>query len=128
SAMMTAALCKDPFGRLLVVGLATIIITQVAINVGMNVGIMPITGMTLPFISAGGSSLVAGFLTVGLIWNVAMRRPPLLWRSSLEDDFVDDQRPDEPARARAPAVQPRCRTAHARAGVPRRRRAVRPFL
>lgn len=91
SAMMTAALCKDPFGRLLVVGLATIIITQVAINVGMNVGIMPITGMTLPFISAGGSSLVAGFLTVGLIWNVAMRRPPLLWRRSFEYDFVDDQ-------------------------------------
>lgn len=90
SSMMVAATCKDPFGRLLVVGLASIIVTQLAINVGMNIGLMPITGMTLPFVSAGGSSLVAGFLTVGLIWNVAMRRPPLLWRKSFEYDHADD--------------------------------------
>src|SRR5690606_38130760 len=56
SSMMVAATCKDPFGRLLVVGLASIIVTQLAINVGMNIGLMPITGMTLPFVSVGGSS------------------------------------------------------------------------
>jgi cell division protein FtsW (lipid II flippase) len=92
SSLMVAATCKDPFGRLLVVGLAAMIVTQLAINVGMNIGLMPITGMTLPFVSAGGSSLVAGFISVGLICNVAMRRPPLLWRKSFEYDGPNDER------------------------------------
>lgn len=92
SSLMVAATCKDPFGRLLVVGLAAMIVTQLAINVGMNVGLLPITGMTLPFVSAGGSSLVAGFLSVGLIFNIAMRRPPLLWRKSFEYDGANDER------------------------------------
>jgi len=51
--------------------------------------LLPITGMTLPFCSAGGSSLLAGFVMVGLIMNVAMRRPPYLWRPSFEYDADD---------------------------------------
>lgn len=50
------------------------LMTQVFVNVGGNVGIMPITGIPLPFVSYGGSSLIASFLAVGLLLNVHMRR------------------------------------------------------
>ncbi len=82
--------CKDAFGRLIVVGLATMTIVQALINMGETTGILPITGMTLPFISYGGSSVITGFIIVGLIFNVAMRRPPYLWRPSFEYDRDDD--------------------------------------
>lgn len=91
-ALTTAALCKDPFGRLVVVGLAAMLATQLTINIAMNLGLAPITGMTLPFVSAGGSSMVTGFVMVGLIWNIAMRRAPILWRRSFEYDHADDDR------------------------------------
>jgi len=47
---------------------------QLFINVGMTIGIMPVTGLPLPFISYGGTSLIASFLMVGLLQNVHMRR------------------------------------------------------
>lgn len=85
-ALIVAASCKVAFGRILVVGLAAMVGTQAFINIGMTLGLLPITGLTLPFVSAGGSSLLAGFVMVGLIMNVAMRRPPYLWRPSFEYD------------------------------------------
>jgi len=88
-ATLTAAMCKDPFGRLLVVGLSAMIAAQVIVNIGMNLGLLPITGMTLPFVSYGGASLVVAFIMTGLIVNVAMRRPALLTRQSFEYD--DDE-------------------------------------
>lgn len=88
-AMLVAAGCKDPFGRLIVVGLAAILGTQAFINIAMTVGLAPITGMTLPFVSYGGSSLVAAYAMVGLVWNVAMRRPAYLARKSFEFDDDD---------------------------------------
>ncbi len=87
-AMLVAGGCKDPFGRLVVVGLAAILGTQAFINIAMTVGLAPITGMTLPFVSYGGSSLVVAYAMVGLVWNVAMRRPAYLARKSFE--FGDD--------------------------------------
>ena len=88
-ATLTAGLCKDPFGRLLVVGLSAMVAAQVIVNIGMNIGLLPITGMTLPLGSYGGASLVVAFLMTGLIVNVAMRRPALLTRQSFE--FDDDE-------------------------------------
>jgi len=85
-ATLTAGLCKDPFGRLIVVGLSAMIAAQVIVNIGMNIGILPITGMTLPFVSYGGASLVVAFMMTGLIVNVAMRKPALLTRQSFEFD------------------------------------------
>ncbi len=67
-----AARTRDPFGRLLAVGVVTLISTQTFINMGMNIGLMPITGLTLPFISYGGSSLLASFIAVGIMMNVAV--------------------------------------------------------
>ena len=63
------------FGLLAAAGLVTMLLVQMLINTGMTVGLLPITGMTLPFVSAGGSSLVTAWLTIGLILNVGLRRP-----------------------------------------------------
>jgi cell division protein FtsW (lipid II flippase) len=51
---------------------------QALLNMSMNVGLAPITGMTLPFVSSGGSSLWANFIALGLLINVARRRPMLM--------------------------------------------------
>jgi cell division protein FtsW (lipid II flippase) len=68
-----AAATREPFGRLLAVGVVALIATQAIINAGMTVGLMPITGMTLPLMSYGGSSLLATCIALGLLINVAMR-------------------------------------------------------
>lgn len=85
-AAVVAANCKDPFGRLVVIGCTTMLATQATINIGMTLGLLPITGMTLPFVSYGGSSLLMAFLVVGLILNIAIRPPGRLWRRSFEFD------------------------------------------
>jgi rod shape determining protein RodA len=63
----------DQFGRLLATGVAALVFFQVLINVGMNLKLMPVTGLTLPFISYGGSSLVSMLFAIGLAESVAMR-------------------------------------------------------
>lgn len=68
-----ADMAQDQFGRLITLGVAALLFFQTFINVGMNLGIVPVTGMTLPFISYGGSSLVSMMLAVGLAQSVAMR-------------------------------------------------------
>lgn len=64
---------REPFGRLLVVGVATMFFSQLFINVGVACGIIPLTGLTLPFMSYGGSSLLASFVGIGLVCNVAVQ-------------------------------------------------------
>jgi rod shape determining protein RodA len=66
--------CRDPFGTLLTVGLVAMISWQVVINIGMVMGLMPVVGVTLPFISYGGSSVLTVMAAVGLMLNVSMRR------------------------------------------------------
>ena len=65
----------DPFGRLLAVGITAMFAVQVVVNVSMTVGLMPITGLTLPLISYGGSSLVVSMIALGLLNNVGRSRP-----------------------------------------------------
>ena len=89
SFLLIAAKSKDPLAQLSCVGFAGMIFTQVVINMGMNLGLLPITGITLPFISYGGSSLVATFTMVGLAINFASRRPAMLARPSFEFDNPD---------------------------------------
>ncbi len=69
-----ALLASDFFGTLLCVGLLAMFAFQVFENVGMTMGIMPITGIPLPFMSYGGSATIASFIAVGLVSNVHMRR------------------------------------------------------
>jgi rod shape determining protein RodA len=83
-ALGVAATCTDPFGRLLCVGLAALIAGQTIVNVGMNVGLVPIVGVTLPFLSSGGSSMMAVWLTTALVLNVGLRRSSQSYRPSFE--------------------------------------------
>ncbi len=70
-----AAHNTDPFGRLLAIGLVAMFVVQVVVNVGMTLGVMPITGITLPFVSYGGSSLLVNIIAVGLLNNIGRCRP-----------------------------------------------------
>ena len=83
-AMLTAAICKDPFGRLVVVGLSMLVAVTAIVNMGMVLGVLPIVGLTLPFVSYGGSSMVSVWLMTGLIFGIAMRRAPRLVRPAFE--------------------------------------------
>ena len=65
---------RDRGGSILVILLVLNIAVQALVNVAMNVGVMPTTGITLPFVSYGGSSLVATWCMVGLMLSVAYRR------------------------------------------------------
>lgn len=90
-ALLVAGSCKEPFGRLLVVGLVGFVAAQVVINVGMNLGLLPIIGITLPFVSYGGSSMLTVWLMTGLIANVALHRPRPPYRRSFEYADDDDE-------------------------------------
>ncbi len=64
----------DLSGRLLAVGLITVFSVQIAVNIGMTIGLMPVTGLPLPFISYGGTSLLVTMATLGFLQNIYMRR------------------------------------------------------
>lgn len=77
-----AANNTDPFGRLLATGIVAMFVVEVIINVGMTVGLMPITGLTLPFVSYGGSSLLVSMVSIGLLNNIGRCRPFSLARKT----------------------------------------------
>ncbi|MGA0163282.1 MAG: rod shape-determining protein RodA [Bdellovibrionota bacterium] len=65
---------KDQFGAILAVGATSLIIWHVIINVGMEIGVLPVVGVTLPFFSYGGSSMITNMLAVGILLSVSFRR------------------------------------------------------
>lgn len=71
--LRVAGKTNEPFGRLLAVGVAALIAVQVIINTAMLVGMLPITGLSLPLLSYGGSGLLAHCLALGLVMNVGLR-------------------------------------------------------
>ena len=71
--LAVAAATREPFGRLVAVGLSAVIAVQVLINTGMTVGLLPVTGISLPLVSYGGSGLLAQGLLLGLLVNIALR-------------------------------------------------------
>jgi rod shape determining protein RodA len=73
-AIRISFLSKDAFGTYVAAGIAAMFAIQMFVNVGMVIGIMPITGIPLPFVSYGGSSMLANFVAVGLLLNIHMRR------------------------------------------------------
>jgi rod shape determining protein RodA len=70
-----AANNTDPFGKLLAVGIIAMFVVEVIINVSMTVGLIPITGLTLPLVSYGGSSLLVSMASIGLLNNIGRCRP-----------------------------------------------------
>ncbi len=68
-----ARIALDPFGSLICYGVAAFIFFQTVVSIGMNLGVMPVTGLTLPFISSGGTSLLSTLAGIGLAESVIMR-------------------------------------------------------
>ena len=85
-----ATMTTDPFGRLVAVGVCALLAVQATINVGMTIGLMPITGMSLPFVSSGGSGLVTNYMAIGLLISVARRRPLDIAPRPFEFDGEDE--------------------------------------
>lgn len=61
---------EDQFGRLLSAGIGAMVLVQSFINIGMNIGILPVTGITLPLVSYGGSSILSTFIALGIVSNI----------------------------------------------------------
>jgi rod shape determining protein RodA len=74
AALRIAFRARDPFGMLLASGVVAMLVFQILVNVGMAISLMPVTGIPLPFISHGGSSLVSICFALGVLQSVSMRR------------------------------------------------------
>ncbi|HLY25490.1 MAG TPA: FtsW/RodA/SpoVE family cell cycle protein [Aggregatilineales bacterium] len=75
--LRAARLAQDPLGALICYGVAASIFFQTFVSIGMNLGLLPVTGLTLPFISSGGSSLLTLLVGIGLVESVIMRHKGL---------------------------------------------------
>lgn len=84
AAMEIAWLNTDAFGRLVAAGIGAMFAVEVLVNVNMTMGLMPITGLTLPLVSYGGSSMVVHLIAVGLLNNIGRERPFSLAKKPFE--------------------------------------------
>lgn len=72
--ILIARRSKDVFGMIICVGVVSSFLFSIIQNIGMTIGIMPVTGITLPLMSYGGSSILTNFMAIGLVLNIGMRR------------------------------------------------------
>jgi rod shape determining protein RodA len=79
SAMKAVFSAQDRFGLLLSIGLVTMLAFHMIVNIGMTIGIMPITGIPLPFMSYGGSALITDYLAIGILINIALQKDRLVF-------------------------------------------------
>jgi rod shape determining protein RodA len=75
--LRAAEMARDPFGRLICCGVAAMVFFQATVNIGMNLNLLPVTGIPLPFVSYGGNALVTMMIGLGLVQNVVMRHKRL---------------------------------------------------
>jgi len=68
-----ASVAKDAYGRYLAIGFGAMISVQIAVNIGMNLGLAPVTGIPLPFVSHGGTALVVDFIMLGVMQSIYIR-------------------------------------------------------
>jgi len=71
--LRVASITPDPAGRYIAVGIAAVLFFQTVVSVGMNLRVLPVTGLTLPFVSYGGSSLITLYMGIGVVQSVLMR-------------------------------------------------------
>ena len=81
--LVIAANARDRFGALIASGVAAMIMFHVMVNVGMTIGIMPVTGLPLPFLSQGGSFYMAMTLALGIANSVWLLRTPVPGQNQL---------------------------------------------
>jgi cell division protein FtsW (lipid II flippase) len=79
-----AAATREPFGKLLAIGVVSLLAAQTFLNLTVATKLMPVTGVTLPFISYGGSSLIASFMAAGLLLNIGQNRPLVMANDAFE--------------------------------------------
>ncbi|HEX7974649.1 MAG TPA: FtsW/RodA/SpoVE family cell cycle protein, partial [Anaerolineales bacterium] len=72
-----ARLSRDTYGALICYGVAVLLVFQAIVNIGVNLKLMPATGLTFPFVSYGGSSLLANLVAIGLVESVILRHKAL---------------------------------------------------
>ena len=70
---MIANRAKDAFGQLTAIGFGAMFMWEVFINIGMNIGLAPVTGIPLPFMSSGGTAIIANFMALGILQNIYIR-------------------------------------------------------
>jgi cell division protein FtsW len=100
--LLHAARERDVFARLAIAGLVVLFGVQATINMGVNLHLMPAKGMTLPFVSYGGSSLLAVGLGMGFVLALARRRPrPIRFTPVEPEELMADRRPRSVAGAGA---------------------------
>ena len=66
---------RDFYGKTIAAGIVGLFSFQIIVNIGMTIGLLPVVGLTLPFISYGGSSLISSMIAIGILLNIGMRRP-----------------------------------------------------
>lgn len=97
---------REPFGRLIVVGFTTVLAVQAFVNIGMTIGLAPVTGITMPFVSYGGSSLLTSCISAGLVLSVGGRWQPTFAGKDFADipagEIVGQRLFTEPVVAGAP--------------------------
>jgi cell division protein FtsW len=99
--------CPDPFGKGLAVGITSLICGQAALNLAAVVGVAPLTGIPLPLVSYGGTSLVVMLASVGILLNIA-RDDGVAAAAQVRDRGRGDRRSRDPvARRRSSAARPR---------------------
>ena len=81
-----SASTKEPFGKLVSLGIVTMLAGQTFLNLAVATGIFPVTGITLPFVSYGGSSLLSSFIAAGFLLNIGQNRPMVMARTAFEFD------------------------------------------
>jgi rod shape determining protein RodA len=81
-----ASATREPFGRLIAVGIIALLAGQTFLNLMVALRMMPVTGITLPFVSYGGSSLLASFIAAGFLLNIGQNRPLVMAREAFEYD------------------------------------------
>lgn len=79
-----ASSTREPFGKLVAPGVVALLAGQTFLNIMVAMKLMPVTGVTLPFVSYGGSSLLASFMAVGLLLNIGQNRPMVMARDAFE--------------------------------------------
>jgi len=90
AAIGVAVQMRDGFSKLVAVGIGSLVFAQTSVNVGMTVGLLPITGVTLPFVSYGGSSLTASWALTGILLAIGMRPPLAGDRSPFDEDHAQE--------------------------------------
>ncbi len=113
--------CNDPFAMLVCMGFAGMFMAQVGINIGMCLYVMPVIGLTLPFFSAGGTSVMVNFLIMGIVSGIRNRSEPE-WLKNTETPEPPPPQENQQPRRKSVLFTPGDRTRSHRTGSIRRRR------